>query len=128
MYNKCVEQGITKKHLIIENRSTTTKENIQFCAPIIHELRISAPTILTVSSPTHLRRVKMNFERFFDLYPSGMNTVMIPGLSHGCNQYNWTENAHVRNEVATELGFIHEYITTLGYSTFEIDIEEEGNV
>lgn len=115
----CMEAGIQEAKIFLENRSTITKENIEFSAPIVHKLDIQAPHICVISSPTHMRRVKMNLDRFINQYPEGTKMIPIASEVLPFTKDNWLENGQMRKEVSMELGFIHEYLYELGYQAFE---------
>ena len=119
MKDACLEAQVPETRIFLENKSTITKENIEYAAPIVYEMGIHDPKILVISSPTHMRRVKMNLDRFINMYPPG--TKMIPLASDvlSFTKDNWANSEQMRKEVSMELGFIHEYVYELGYQAFE---------
>lgn len=55
MYRILVEQGISKERLIKEEKSTSTKENLQFCKEIIRQKDLN-PEIVIITSDYHQYR------------------------------------------------------------------------
>ena len=60
MRRLAIEAGIPKRLITVEEKSRDTKENAENTVKILHELR--AKNVILVSSPYHLKRVKLNFE------------------------------------------------------------------
>lgn len=58
MYDWLVEAGISPDRLIMEDKATSTLENLRYSMDIIEELPISDPVIGLVSSEYHLHRAK----------------------------------------------------------------------
>ena len=58
MYNELIKRGIDKRRLFIEDRSTSTQENISFSLEIIEENSLSK-NIAVVSSNFHLYRASL---------------------------------------------------------------------
>lgn len=54
-----VSNGISKERLIYENKSTTTKENLQNSKDIIEKLGIPNPKVMIITSDYHMYRAKM---------------------------------------------------------------------
>lgn len=119
MREACLAAGVTPEKIILENKSTITRENIEFAAPIIHDAGIPHPVIVVISSPTHMRRVQMNFDRFIDLFPVGTKVIYLASFIQGLTKNNWYSDDRAMQETAIELSFIHEYIYELGYAHFE---------
>lgn len=119
MKEACLQAGVPACSIFPENRSTITRENIEFAAPIVKNLGILAPTIVAISSPTHMRRVKMNFDRFCDMFPAGTKVIPIASDVLPYTKDNWINDESMRKEVSMELGFIHEYLFELGYQAFD---------
>ena len=115
----CLQAGVPASSIFLENRSTITRENIEFAAPILRDLGVLAPTIVAISSPTHMRRVKMNFDKFIDLFPVGAKVIPMASNVLHYTKDNWINDESMRKEVSMELGYIHEYIFELGYQAFD---------
>lgn len=118
MQNVCIEFGIHSENIIIENESTTTKENVVFCAELVKKIPVEKPVIIVVSSATHIRRVMMNFHKHASLYKPDSMVFPYFSVHASCNPNTWHLNNSSRKIIATELGFIHEYIFELGYTPF----------
>lgn len=120
MKNFCINAGVDRGKIFLENNSATTKENIEFAVPIVKDLHIEETDIAVVSSFSHLRRVMMNFDQYKESFPA--NTRVLPIASNkpkvDIDYYLWDDS--LINEVAMELGYIHEYIYVLGYDAFSI--------
>lgn len=54
-----IDNGIPDGHIYLDENSRDTRENAQNVVEILH--RLNASNVILVSSPYHLRRVKMNF-------------------------------------------------------------------
>ena len=67
MRDACLAAEVPSDRILLENHSYITRENIEFAAPLVHKSGITNPTIVVVSSPTHMRRVQMNLDRFANL-------------------------------------------------------------
>ena len=119
MQKACLDIGISPDHIIIENKSTITRENIVYAAPLVNSLGIANPKIVVISSPTHMRRVDMNLQRFHDMYPNGTEFFPVASTVQGFNRSNWYSNEVMQKETATELRFIHEYLYELDYAQFD---------
>lgn len=74
MYNLITDAGIDGSRLYIENKSTSTDENIEFSKQIIDENNLSTD-IVVVSSDYHLRRAEMICKK------NGLNAASIPAKS-----------------------------------------------
>ena len=119
MKNAALKAGIPIKQILLENESTTTKENIINSAPHVKSLVRDDCSLAVVSSATHLRRIMMNFQKYKNLYPSNLQVIPIADFTK-VNRCNWLQNNVIRSDVATELGFIHEYLYDLDYPLFVI--------
>ena len=53
-----IENGVDESKIVIENNSTTTKENAKFSKEILEELGVGEITLL--SSKSHIRRCYLN--------------------------------------------------------------------
>ena len=61
-----LDKGCPIEKIMIENMSMTTKQNAQFCAPIIEKLNVEEFTIL--SSQFHIKRKILNPIKLFKFY------------------------------------------------------------
>lgn len=120
MYNFCINCGIPKEKIIIENESTTTRENIILSAPLVSALNFSNPHIVTVSSATHIRRVSMNFEKFKRLFPENSTFSFCQSIHSSCDPSSWFLYDEAKKLVATELLLIKRYIYEYNYSSFDV--------
>lgn len=59
MKNELIKKGIDESRLIIEDRSTSTKENLKFSKKIIDENSPNTTKITIISSDTHLYRASI---------------------------------------------------------------------
>jgi len=68
-----VAAGVPADAILIETQSRTTKQNIDFAAPILAEHQLAR--VLVVSDPLHLRRaVSMARDRGIDAWPAATPT------------------------------------------------------
>ena len=58
-----IDNGLDKKDLIIQNRSTNTLEDVIFTVPILQEKRLSHQKLILVSIPVHQRRASATFQQ-----------------------------------------------------------------
>ncbi|MBR2861102.1 MAG: YdcF family protein [Clostridia bacterium] len=84
MKNILIERGIAESRLLVENKSTTTKENIAFSKKIIQSLSPDETNVTIISSETHLYRACI-IAKEAGLNPSPFaaktrTTVIIPQL------------------------------------------------
>lgn len=63
MAARAVGQGVPDDRILVEERSTTTKENALFTKPLLDSRQVRSAIL--VSSPYHTRRVKTNFEKTY---------------------------------------------------------------
>ncbi len=120
MRDFCLSIGLPQQQIIVENKSTTTYENIIFSAPIVANLGIANPQIVVVSSSSHIRRVAMNCKKYSDIYPFGSKFRFAQSIHFSCDPNTWFMQVLARKTVATELRLIDEYIYKNGYSVFDI--------
>ena len=59
MKNELIKKGIDESRLILEDRSTTTKENFAFSKKILEEIAPKTTSITVISSDTHLYRAQL---------------------------------------------------------------------
>lgn len=120
MAKSAIEMGVHKKRILIENNSTTTIENIELSASVVNSLNIEFPLIAVVSSATHLRRVLMNFEQYKNIYPKEMKVIPVSSENIEICKKKWNKSSDLKETIAMELGYIHEYIYERKYNPFEI--------
>lgn len=68
-----LERGVADDKIVVEDRSTTTKENAKFCREIFERLGITEVTVL--SSAYHIERKWLNPVKLFKRYAK----VNVPG-------------------------------------------------
>lgn len=120
MYQYCLDFGLPKERIIVENESTTTRENIILSAHLISNLDLSNPRIVAISSATHIRRVMMNFDKFKFLFPANSTFDFIHSIHPSCSPYDWFLYSNAKQTVATELLIIEQYLSEYNYPSFEI--------
>ena len=59
MKNELIKKGIDESRLIIEDRSTSTEENLEFSKKILNELSPNTTKVTIISSDTHLYRASV---------------------------------------------------------------------
>ncbi len=59
MKNELIKKGIDESRLIMEDRSTTTKENFAFSKKILDEIAPGTTSVTVISSDTHLYRASV---------------------------------------------------------------------
>ena len=120
MKKYCLENGILDDRILLENKSTTTYENVLFSAPLINSLGKKDIRIIAVSSATHMRRVLMNFHKFGSLYPSDMTVVPCHSIHPTCSPKTWYQSESSMRIVLKELSILKEYLYVDLYPDFEI--------
>ena len=75
MFNWLTERGIEPERLFIEDKSSSTMENLEFSKKIIEENGGSAADTAIVSSPYHLYRAKLMAEKLGYESPAGVACV-----------------------------------------------------
>lgn len=66
MRDYLLQHGVDESKIVLEDLSLTTKQNAQFCAPIVEKLGVKEITVL--SSAGHLRRWYLNPIKLFSHY------------------------------------------------------------
>lgn len=61
-----LERGVDESKIVVEDRSTTTKENAKFCRQIFEKLGVTEVTVL--SSAYHIERKWLNPVKLFKRY------------------------------------------------------------
>ncbi len=61
-----LEKGVDESKIVVEDRSTTTKENAKFCRQIFEKLGVTEVTVL--SSAYHIERKWLNPVKLFKRY------------------------------------------------------------
>ena len=59
MKNELIKTGIDENRLILEDRSTSTEENLKFSKKILNELAPNTTKVTIISSDTHLYRASI---------------------------------------------------------------------
>ena len=75
-----VENGVAPENILLENKSSSTYENLHFAKPIADENNIK--TVLLVSDPLHLKRsIEIAYSLNYEAYPSPTPTTKYQGFS-----------------------------------------------
>lgn len=119
MKRHCINRGVSFDKILIENKSMTTEENIIYCADVVKKISIISPSIVAVSSKTHMRRVMMNFQKHKLLYPKDSLLHYACSEEQKFGPTTWFSDSIARQAIATEIGFIHEYLYELNYPCFD---------
>ena len=119
MRRHCISKGVPSGKILIENKSMTTGENVEYCAEIVKAINPKSPHIASISSKTHLRRIMMNFQKHRLLYPEQCKYHYINSKEQAFGPDTWLNDQPARKAIATELGFIHEYLYELNYPFFD---------
>lgn len=86
MASRAVRAGVREKDILIESKSKSTYDNAVFSRDIV--MQNSFKSAIVVSSPYHMRRSKLVFERVFKntgvklLYSSAKGSKFNPGSGH----------------------------------------------
>jgi len=89
-----IEAGIPAEHIILENRSTNTYENVTFALPLIEEVlpQASIHSVLAVCKWMHSRRAVMTLKRQL---PGGVRYYAHTYAPENVTRENWYLNARV---------------------------------
>lgn len=120
MYDYCLRNGVAQERIIVENQSTTTRENIIFAALLMGKQEMNEHDVVVVSSASHMRRVHMDFEHFNHLFPGGIRVHFAYSVHPSCDPKDWHLHEDARRVVATELRLVNKYLTVYDYAAFEI--------
>ena len=63
MYNYLTEKGIDSDRIILEDKSSTTEENVRFSLDIIESRGMTGKKIAVVTSEYHVYRARLMFEK-----------------------------------------------------------------
>lgn len=85
---RAVSRGVPLDATIVEERSTTTRENAEFLEPIVQAQNIKSAIL--VSSPYHTRRVKVTFEK---VYGPGYRFITHPAKDSRWSRSSWWKQA-----------------------------------
>ncbi len=90
-YDTLVSKGVPPEHIIVENRSTNTLENVTFALPLIEErMNLTAvKSVLIVAKWMHSRRVMMTLKRHLQ------NRIRYYAYTYepeGITRENWSSN------------------------------------
>lgn len=119
MRQYCISRGVPSEKVVIENNSLTTGENVEYCAAVVKAINPTSPSITSISSKTHLRRIMMNFKKHRLLYPERCEFYYANSNEQNFGPDTWLNDQTARKAIATELGFIHEYLYELNYPFFD---------
>ena len=100
-----LDAGVPADAIILENTSTTTKENM-VCATfeIVHRLKIeNVKSVLVVTSASHLRRSLALAKLFL---PRSLKIFGCPAISENDSRENWTATEKMRDKVRREAELI----------------------
>jgi len=59
MRDYMVERGVSPERILLEEKASNTKENIQYSAALIEEQQLSDRQIICISSETHIPRIRL---------------------------------------------------------------------
>lgn len=101
-----IKAGVAKKNILVESKSTNTKENALEALRVIKTNRLSHKKILLVSKPYHARRLKMTFLNIF----TNSEFFVIPVVDdRKIEKNNWWKDDVKSQKVMEEVGKISEY-------------------
>lgn len=101
-----IERGVDKDKIILENKATTTKENMIYANEILKMLS-GVKKLVIVTSHFHLRRGMELAKSYFD------NKYQIegyPGLIQEGNKENWYKSTYYTERVKQEVYFLKSHI------------------
>lgn len=117
-YHVLVQQGVSPARIIVENRSTTTLENVTLAIPLIRERldteRISS--VVVVCKWHHARRAVMTLKRFWPrpiaFYAQTYETAVIPQTDESVPvaRATWWQHPASRAMVRAEAHKIPRYL------------------
>lgn len=58
-----IKAGIPQEHILIENNSTNTGENIQYSKKMLHSLNVSPKSMIAIQKPSMTLRIKLALEK-----------------------------------------------------------------
>ena len=58
MRDYMTERGVSPERILLEEKASNTKENIQYSAALIEELALTDRQIICISSETHIPRIR----------------------------------------------------------------------
>ncbi|MSU76195.1 YdcF family protein [Patescibacteria group bacterium] len=99
MRNRAIAQGVPASAILVEEKSTTTKENAEFLKPVIEAQNIH--TAILVSSPYHTRRVKETFRR---VYGKDLKLIARPAADASWSRRTWWQSPTNINLTLSEAG------------------------
>ncbi len=104
------EMGVRPADLLVEDRSASTFENVQFSLAMLNDrdLLDQLSSVLLVSSEWHMRRVLLTAQRFF---PPSVRLMCCPTLE-GCTRDNWTASPGCRDVVLNEAMLLDTFVET----------------
>lgn len=109
MASELVSLGVKSSHVLVENQSRNTLENVLFSRQVILE-RLGVQSfkrIIAVVKNYHSRRVLMTLKKHF---PSSIKFLPVTYETDGFNENNWFETAVGREKVLSEFQKISLYL------------------
>jgi len=101
-----LKAGVPQGGILMENKSSNTKENAEEAVKIVKKYKISCKRIILVSKPYHSRRLKMTFAKFFPR----SEIIIIPVQDERIiTASNWWKDKEKTNRVMEEVKKIGEY-------------------
>ena len=85
MRRQATSLGVPKRSVILQDRSRSTMEDIQFSLPILQKLGVKK--VILVTSPTHIRRSSLVARKYFT--HSGIKVIAYPAQRSEFNPEHW---------------------------------------
>lgn len=105
-FKLAVKVGVPEKDILLESKSTNTKENAVEAFKLIKTKKIPHKKIILVSKPHHSRRLKMTFSNVF----KKSDIFIIPSVDdRKIEKNNWWKDKGKTQIVIEEVGKISEY-------------------
>jgi uncharacterized SAM-binding protein YcdF (DUF218 family) len=105
MKKQAMESGIPEKAIILEDRSRSTREDAEFCLPIVQKHKFGS--VIVVTSSYHTRRSAGVFKKIYS--PAGIKVMVYPARKSEFNPDRWW----LRHEDAAHV--IWEYVSLVLY-------------
>lgn len=106
--DRAMERGVRPEDILVEDRAVNTMENVLYsCALVDRELGFAnLNTVILVSSPMHMRRVKQAFARHC---PRHVRILSVPDDRQDVSRENWWTESTWRESVLRELEKVRDY-------------------
>jgi len=110
MARHLIEMGVEERDLILENKSTSTLENVLFSKRIIEKVIgfDNIKKIILIVKHYHSRRAAMTAKRYF---PAAVKLIPITYEIYGFTKKNWYESELGRKKVLNEWKKIPKYLS-----------------